>query len=139
MTNHVHRLLIIAPAARQVAVNAWIAANIDAVGSWLTATLNATGLKADAVTHYWCSAGLTDVQAKAFLVKICQLAVVALPTAAQWDSATQATKIAWLAGARAALVVGYGVYLNLSDNTGAWDNFQGIAAGLGLKPVDGLH
>ncbi len=139
-TNFLHRLFILSPASRQAVVNAWFPANLaPSGGNWLTAGLNATGLRADPVTHHWCTAGLTDAQAKALLVKIRQLALVPLPTTAQWDSATQATKMAWLVGIRAAVVAGFGVFLNLSDNAGAWDDFKGLATAQGLVPVDGLH
>ncbi len=136
MTGHVFRLLMVVPVNRVAAVAGWLAANIDPETDLnIGPRLNATGLAADPVTHRIACGAFTDVEAKAILLRICQLASVTPPTAPQWTGWTKAEKIAWLVSVRNALVAGFGVWLGLMGNEDSWDDVDGILANLNLKPV----
>lgn len=128
-TTFQHRLIVIVPQARYAALFAWWQANVDAAddgSGW--PKLNASGLAADAETHRWCSTALVDSDLKAVLAKVCQLAAVAAPTNAQWTGWTRQQKQQWLAGVRASLLSATGIYLDLSDNDGAWDDAEAVLA-----------
>lgn len=132
-----HRIALIVPAARIGTVVTWFRANIGAasVPADLGPGLNPSGLATDPVTHRWCSGAWTDAEARAILVQLCQLAGVTPPTAAQWSGWTGAEKRSWLASVRAALLSGYGVYVQLSQGDGTWDDSAAALAVLGLKVV----
>jgi hypothetical protein len=134
-TQTVHRILLIVPVAKVAAVVAWLQTNIGAnsVPADLGPALNPSGLAADPVTHRWCCGGWTDIEAKAILAKLCQLASVTPPTAPTWSGWTQAQKIAWLKTVQAAVLAGYGAFVALSDNAGTWDDPTTILSTLGLK------
>lgn len=136
-TNFEHRLTTIVPAAKVSAVVAWFAVNVsaNAVPADLGPPLNATGLLADAVTFRWCCGSWIDADAKKIMVKLCQLAGVTVPTASQWDNATNAQKRAWAASVRAGILSGYGAGVWLADNTDQWDDPQTVLAVLGLKTI----
>ena len=131
-TRHLHRLHIICPLARVAAVNSWLKANLDPEGEdWLTPNLSATG--DPPYTHAECSAALTNAEIKLLLGEIARIASRSLP--ADWDTRTRAQKKAWLATARDTLNTGSGIYLNLSDNDGAWDDAAVARATKGVQPA----
>lgn len=83
-TNFTYRIICIVPVAKVVAVATWFTNNIDpATDPSIGPPLNPSGLFADAITHRWCCGAYTVDQCKALIVKICQLAGVAVPTLAQ--------------------------------------------------------
>ena len=133
-----YRLIVISPVAKVATIANWITANIGAdivpaAVDW--PELNAAG-DASAATYQWIGLPLTVDWAKRILVKLCQLAGVATPTAQQWDAATTQQKINWLASVRAAILSGYGVYVTLSDNLGVWDSPDDALAAMGLQRRD---
>jgi hypothetical protein len=136
-TNFQHHLILVVPAAKVATVVAWLQANVSptAVPADLGPGLNPSGLVADPVTHRWCSGAFQDSEAKAILAKLCQLAGVTPPTNVQWNGWTRSQKIAWLQSVQAALLSGYGVYVMLSPQDGAWDNPQTALTALGIKVI----
>jgi hypothetical protein len=138
-TQFQHRILLIVPIAKVPAVVSWLQANVDPTcPNNLGPALNATGLASDPASHAWQSAAWTDAQCKALMAKLCQLAGVTPPTALQWGGWTGAQKRSWLAGVRAALRTGFGVYVQLSDGPGQWDDPADALAAMGLKPVTAI-
>jgi hypothetical protein len=121
--------------AKVAAVTGWFAANIgaNAVDAQLGPPLSATGTAP--ATFNWCCGSWVDADAKAILVKLCQLAGVAVPTVAQWDNATRAQKIAWLLSVQAAILSGYGAYVTLAMNDGTWDSPAAALAAMGLQVI----
>lgn len=130
-----HRIALVVPAAKIGAVVTWFQANVgaDSVPADLGPGLNPSGLASDPVTHRWCSGAWVDADAQAILTKLCTLAAVTPPTAAQWSGWTGAQKRSWLASVRAALLSGYGAYVQLSQGDGSWDDPAAALAALGLK------
>lgn len=139
MTQYVHRIIIVAPVASANTVATWLNNNVgpDAVPADLGPGLNATGLQADAVTHRWCNGCFTDIQCRAILGRMCTLASVTPLTLAQWNAATGQQKRSWLAGVRAAVLSGSGIYVTLADNEGVWDDPTAVLAARGLKTIGG--
>lgn len=137
-TTHIFRILAVVPVNRVAALSAWLAANIDpAADPNVGPALNATGLASDPVTHRVMCGSYTDPEAKAILLRICQLAAVTPPTNPEWNGWTRAQKRAWLVSVRNALAAGWGVWLTLMDNENTWDDVDGILASLNLKPIVG--
>lgn len=136
-TQHVHRLIIVVPVAKVAAVVAWLQTNIGAncVPSDLGPGLNASGLAADAATFRWCCASFTELECREILKRLCVLASVTGPTNPQWTSWTGAQKRSWLASVQAAVLSGFGVYVRLADNVGAWDNASALLTAGGLKRI----
>jgi hypothetical protein len=136
-TLYVHRLILIVPTAKVAAVVTWFQANVgaNAVDAQLGPGLNASGLAADPVTYRWCCGSYTDAECKAILAKLCQLAAVTPPTNVQWNGWTGAQKRSWLLSVQAAILSGYGAYVTLADNTGAWDDPAAALTALGLKTI----
>jgi len=133
-TNFQYRLIIIVPVAKVAAVVAWLQANIDPnTDANLGPPLNPSGLFADAITHRWCCGSFVDSDCKAILVKICQLAGVATPTPAQWDNATKAQRISWLVSVQAAILSGYGAWIDLAGNANTWNDPQAALGAMVLK------
>jgi hypothetical protein len=137
MTAYVHRILLIVPAAKVAAVVAWFQANIGAgaVPAALGPGLSATGTAP--ATFAWMSGSYTDAECKAILAKLCQLAAVTPPTNLQWNGWAQSEKVAWLASVRAAILAGYGAWVTLCDNAGAWDDPAAALAATGLQVITG--
>jgi hypothetical protein len=130
-----HRLILIVPTAKVAAVTSWFAANIgpSSVPAALGPGLSASG--SAPATHAWMCGSYNDAECKAILAKLCQLAAVTPPTAPQWAGWTQAQKISWLASVRAGILSGYGAYVTLCDNTGAWDDPTAALTAVGLRPA----
>lgn len=134
MTRYLFRLVVICPAAKLAAVGAWWKANLDVnddASTW--PLLNPSGDPAQAATHSWCSVALKDSQARALLAKVCQLATVTPPTLGTWNGWTFAQKAAWLAGVRQQLFTNTGVWLDLCDNTGDWNDPTAALAQVAVK------
>jgi hypothetical protein len=133
-TAHEHRLIIICPVgAKLTGVVSWFHTNIGAasVPSNLGPSLFPTA--GGATTHSWCCGAFTDAECKAILLRICQLASVTPPTNPQWNGWTGNQKLAWLAGVRADLLAGFGIYVTLARNEGVWDNPDAALAAMGLR------
>lgn len=136
-TNHVWRIILVVPEAQVASVVAWFVANIGA-GSLAAADmpqLSASG--AAPSTHRWCCGAYTDAEARAILVRLCNLAGVAPPSAATWNGWTRAEKIAWLQSVQAAILAGFGAWVTLAQNDGAWDSPAAQLAARGLQRVPG--
>jgi hypothetical protein len=129
-----YRIILIVPAAKVAAVVSWFQANVgaSAVDPQLGPALNPSGLPTDPVTHRWCCGAWVEADAKKILVKLCQLAGVAPPTAAQWDNATRAQKISWLHSVQAAIWSGYGAWVTLAGNDDVWDDAGAALAAAGV-------
>jgi hypothetical protein len=136
-TLHTFRIIVIVPVAKVAAVVSWMQTNLgaNAVDPLLGPGLNASGLAADPVTCRWCNGAWRDAEAKAILSKLCQLAAVATPTAAQWDNATRAQKINWLKSVQASIRTNYGVFVTLAGNDSVWDDPDAALAAMGLKTI----
>ena len=133
-TNYTSRLVVIVPVGSVAAVGTWWQANIDANDDLTTwPTLSATG--SNPATHRWCSVALTDAQLRAVLVKVCQLANVTPPSVGTWNGWTRAQKRAWLASTRDSLYANTGIWLDVSDNDGDWDDSQAERTGKGLQVI----
>lgn len=133
-TLFVHRLIVVCPASRYGTLGTWWKANMDPaddVSGW--PKLNPSGLSTDAETHRWCSTALNEAQLRLIIVRVCNLAGVAVPTATQWNSWTRAEKRAWLASTRNQLYTNTGIWLDLSDGDGAWNEPESVLTALGLK------
>lgn len=133
-SSHLHRVLCIVPEARVAAVGAWWQANMDAadnLSGW--PRLNASGNVADAATHRWCCTALTDLQCRTLLFRLCDLAGVARPSNATWNTMTEPQKRTWLAGVRDGVLAGYGIYVRLADNLGGWDDPEALLTAAGIK------
>lgn len=136
---YVARLIIVAPAAgtKNTIIATWLNGNLSEGANVVPPTLG-PGLSPTGVapaTHFWCNVALTLGDAKACLVKLCQLAAVAVPTAGQWDNATWAQKKAWWDGVRQTVFTNYGVWCQLAPNDGDWDDPTAVLALRGLQPI----
>lgn len=135
-TEYVCRLILAVPAgAKATAIVNWLNANIGAstVPDTLGPGLNATGLAADPAAYCWCNVALTEPQAKQTLARLCTLASRPTPTTGQWDNATAGQRRAWWNSVRAAVLSGYGVWCQLADNDGVWDDPAALLSLRGLK------
>jgi len=131
-TQHIHRLVLIVPAARCAGLNAWIVANLDATGSdWFTPSLSATGSLP--ATHAWASFACTDQEADKLLLRLAQQSGVAKP--AGWDTYTRAQKRAWLLSKKAAVRSAIGVLAHGFDNDGVWDAAEDRLTEMGLQVI----
>lgn len=136
-TNFVHRFIIVAPSAKAVTIATWANANLTDAPNVVSATLG-PGLSADGntpATANWCCFSCIDADAKAVIVKLCQLGSVTPPTNPQWNGWTGAQKRSFLAGVQAAIKTNYGVFVTLADNVGIWDDPTAALAAMGLLPV----
>ena len=130
-TNHLNRVVLVVPDARKAAFNAWVRNNLDPSGDdWLTAGLSASG-NAPA-THWWCSAALTNAEARQVLDRLYALASLTPP---DWRTLTRAQVRARLASDRAALQSAAGLRLAHSDNDGDWPDPNTLLAAAGLRRV----
>lgn len=138
-TAYVCRLLVAAAVAngRHTAVATWLNTNLGAntVPADLGPGLSATGLAPPA--YHWCNVALTTPQAKAVLSRLCTLAGVATPTAAQWDDATPAQRRTWWDNVRGAVWTNFNVWCQLAANDGAWDDPDALLAARGVRRVEG--
>jgi hypothetical protein len=77
-TNYLVRILLLAPSARQNAINTWVRNNLDAAGAnWLSVGLNTTG--SGAATFYWFNAALTVPNFRLIAAQLLQMSSIALP------------------------------------------------------------
>lgn len=93
-TNHIHRLLILAPTGGKTNfLNNWINTNWDSTGSnWLIVPLSADGTTP--ATHYMCDASLTEPQIKQFFQMLKQQTGSDFPN--EWDTYTRNQKVTWI-------------------------------------------
>jgi hypothetical protein len=139
-TNHEHRILLIVPLNRVAAVVSWLVANVDPTcPANLGPGLCAAGDATKTVTHRWQSAAWSDPDARQLLGRLCQLASITPPTLQTWNGWTGAQKRSWLASVRNAIRTNYGVYIQLSDGPGAWDDPTAALAALGLQTAGEVH
>ncbi len=136
-TAYEHRLTLIIPIAQAVTVATWINTNLapDTVPTNLGPALSDDGGKT--ATHRWCSVALPDEFTRVVLNRLCDLASVTKPTAAQWRNRTRAQKRTWLRGVQQNIRDGFGVYVTLSDNEGVWDSPDEALAAMGLSRIEG--
>ena len=66
-------------------------------------------------------------------MRLCQLAGQAAPSNATWNGWTVPQKRTWLAGVRASILSGYGIYVRLADNVAAWDDAEALLQAAGLQ------
>jgi hypothetical protein len=131
-TAFLHRLLVIVPAARCAALNAFIKGGINpSGGDWFAANLSASGTAP--ATHAWASFAVTDAQGKILLGRLAQQAGLTQP--ASWDSFTRAQKRQWVLDQRAAVRTAIGVWLVPDNNDGAWSDPAAALAVLGLQLI----
>ncbi len=134
MTLYLHRLIIVCPLARIAALGTWWAANIDPTDNCSTwPALNPSGDPANPVTHRWCSTALTAAQLRLIIARVCSLASVAPPTVATWNGWTRAEKRAWLGSTRDSLFAATGIWLDLSDGDGQWNDPAAALARIAIK------
>lgn len=140
MTQHLHRLIVIAAANRVNGVASWLNANLgaDTVPGDLGPPLNASGSAGLPVTHRWASIALRDGEARDVLRRLCQLGGQGQPNLATWAGWTRAQKRTWAAGVRTAVWTSYGVWCNLSDNDGVWDAPAAALSACGLQVVEAM-
>lgn len=128
------RVLLLAPAARVAAWNAWIASNLDETGvAWLVNRLSATG-QAPA-THAWCSVALTALQYRLVVQRLCALSAIAFPI--DWDTKTRGERKAWLLAQREGIDLATGITFQCSDNDGVWDDPRERLQAKGLQEIRG--
>lgn len=133
-TIYLHRLIVVCPAARLVAVGAWWAANVDAsddASAW--PALNPSGDPSQPLTHRWCSTALTESLLRAVIVRVCQIAGVTPPTVGTWNGWTRQQKRTWLDGVRDQLFTQTGIWLDLCGNDELWNNPEAVLTRLTLK------
>lgn len=131
-TQHVHRLLLLIPAARRAAVRNWWTANLDAAdggATWAVALSASGSLPA---TAYWCSAALTGPQLRLLILQLVQSAGLAVPDTTGWGRADYVT---WVATNAAAVQAATGIRVRRSDNDGGWDAPEALLAAAGLRRV----
>lgn len=127
-----NRLLVIVPAARCAALNAFIRAGIDPTGKdWFTPTLSATG--AAPATHAIACWACTDAIAWEFVSRVCDQAGIPVPDG--FPGWTRQEKKDWLASRHAAILAAIGVYVVGADNDGDWPDPSSALAEMGLRTV----
>ena len=133
-TQHIHRLILIVPAARCAALNSWIRTNLDPTGAdWFTANLSASG-NAPA-THAWASFAHIDAEGKKLLMRLAQQSGLSQP--ADWDQKTRAQTKTWLLSNRTTVKNGIGVWIEPGENdaAGGWPDPQTVLTVNGLKVI----
>lgn len=129
-TRFTRRLVIVCPAAKAAAVAAWLNANVGP--NAVPPDLGPPAGGDPASPYRWCSGAWTDAEAKAILTRLCALASVPPPSNADWSRWTGAEKRSWAGGSRKAVLDGFGAYVTLSQNDGAWDDPSDALTALGL-------
>lgn len=132
-TQHIHRLALICPVARQAAFNAWVhSSGLDSSGGpWLTVGLSPTGNTP--ATHFVCNAALTNQELRLVMVRLCQLASIAQP--ASWDTMSRQQRKQWLLDQRTPIRTATGIGILPFDNDGQWDSVEDVLVALGLKVI----
>src|SRR5687768_8989865 len=93
-TLHLHRLVLVCPAARIAALNTWLRSNLDPTGAdWLRLSLQP--IAGGAASHGWFSTGLTNAELKKVIGRLCALASIAFPPLG-WDDMTRNQKKTWI-------------------------------------------
>lgn len=121
-TQHLHRLVVIIPAAHRTALNNFFATQLDEGGDAFTIWLNASGSNQDAITHYWNNRSYTPAELKKLMQRLCNLANITPP--ADWDTMTKQQRKQWLLDQRQAVRDATGIWVMAADNDGQWDNPQ---------------
>jgi hypothetical protein len=136
-TSFVCRLIVVSPVAggKFAGIATWLNANLAAntVPADLGPGLSASG--AAPATYAWCNIALTAADAKAALSRLCTLATVTTPTAGQWDNASPAQRRTWWASVRNTVWTNYGVWCQLADNDGTWDDPVAVLTLRGLQTI----
>jgi hypothetical protein len=134
MTNHIHRLIVVIPAAQFAAVGQWWQSVIDPADDLSTwPALSPTGQLPE--THRCGNMAFVPQQLRSTVAKVCQLAGITPPALATWNGWTPIQQRAWLTATRNQFYDQTGIWLDLADNTGDWDDPVGIFANLGLVPL----
>lgn len=140
--DHVFRSILVVPVGQKMTgVVNWIKANLDPTedaANW--PGLSPTG-EAPA-THAWSNRALTDPEAKALLLRFCDLVnqqnpgAVEKPTGPQWSAWSKDEKKAWLTSVRNKMWTGWGVAVSLAIQDSAWDDPETLLALAGLKRIE---
>lgn len=135
MTQFEHRCLVIIPAARQAAMNAYWKANLDPRGGEYTFTvgLNASGKDTDPPTHYWCYGSFKDTELAKIAGQLASEAKVASPP--KFDELSKAAKSQWLTDNKGAITAGAGIVVVRDDAADVKANPDAELAALGLKRI----
>lgn len=137
MTQYLHRLLLIIPAANQAAMNNFWAQQIDTDGAGhLTFTVGLSASGTGVPSHYWTSTALTPAQLRKVMVRLCNLAVISQP--ANWDTMTRQEHKQWFGQQKPTIRANIGVRVQLSDNDGAWDDPHVERVAEGVQPVESV-
>ena len=133
-TLYQNRLILIIPANRCAALNAWVKANIDPTGAdWFTPTLSANG-QAPA-THAWANFALTDEQSETWWTRLTQISGMQKP--ANWKTMTRQEKKTWVISNRAAIQAGAVVKdVEPIFNTETWTDPQTVLTRAGLQLIN---
>jgi hypothetical protein len=132
-TQHLHRVLLVVPAARADAFNSWVkSSGLDPQGGdWLAVGLSPTGEPPP--TFYWCSTAMTNQELKLFMQRLCSMSGIAPP--ATWDTMSRQQKKQWLLNQRQEIRQQTGVWVAPMDNDGVWDNPADALAAVGLQVI----
>ena len=133
-TNYQYRMILIVPVANIAAVVTWFQNNIgpDSVSANIGPGLNAAG-DGGAATHRWLSGAFTVSECIQIIRKLAQLANLTPPSLATFQSWTRAQVIAWLLSVQAAILSGYGAWVDLCGNDDVWDNCEDALTAMSLK------
>ena len=131
-TLHQHRLVMIVPIARVSGINAWIRAQIDPTGGdWFTANLSLTGTAP--ATHAWASFTITPTTALKWAQRIAAMTTNQVPPG--FAGYTRNQKKAWLESVKDSIRTQAGVYIQVSDNDGAWADPYQLLSSAGLQII----
>jgi hypothetical protein len=135
MPKFTDRMLLIVPAARRDAFNAFMKASVDKVGGLNTLTVGLSPTGNAPPTHYCCNGSFSHSQLKALLGDMAGTGTGGLP--ANWDAQTRGQKKTWIA-ANAVVIQGRtGIRLAHADSDGTWPNAEAVIAAAGLKRIEG--
>lgn len=121
-TQHLHRILLIAPAARCAALNTWVRNNRDPTGSgWFVPSLSATG--AAPATYAVACWSDTDAGLRTWGLRLAAMAGISLP--ADWDERTRQQKKQWITSQRGTIWDAIGVWVYAWHNDADWTAEEG--------------
>jgi hypothetical protein len=129
-TLHLHRIIMIVPAAQMANFNAWVKANLDpGVQDWVTLCLSPTGQPP--WTHGWTDFACLESELRSLMEMLCEAASIAPPPA--WDNMPRLAKHNWLASQQMLVQNKIGVRVQHMDNDGRWDDSDAALTAMGLQ------
>lgn len=137
MSDKIHRVVIIFPANRVAAFNAWFRQNIDnRVKDNVTVGLNGTGSSAQPATHYWCCGSFNESDLVKLLDRLTSQTGISRP--GSWNQMSRTEKKTWLTNIRNGVFTAIGVRIFYIENDAKnWDDQMSLLNGTGLKPING--